>query len=236
MDEPPDDSAETLRLLDRARAGDAAAFHLLVGRITPQGGITEFAVPNNDFGAYGAVNIINGPDGNLWVQSTSNNFIGRVDPTVAVETQFQVQVTATDQWGLSSQPYSFVVTVTRSPPTPCKACLPAHCPPLFFTFGITSCARCASESMSAVILAFSRSIAYNRAMAARRIRLSDQVRRAVDASGLSRYRISKEMGIAESTMSRFMARQTHRSVPGPVTALTVDDFVADYSRLHYHLR
>jgi transcriptional regulator with XRE-family HTH domain len=42
-------------------------------------------------------------------------------------------------------------------------------------------------------------------MVARRIRLSDQVRRAVDASGLSRYRIAKELGVAESTMSRFMA-------------------------------
>ncbi len=42
-------------------------------------------------------------------------------------------------------------------------------------------------------------------MAERRVRLSDQVRRAVDASGLSRYRIAKELGVAESTMSRFMA-------------------------------
>jgi transcriptional regulator with XRE-family HTH domain len=38
-----------------------------------------------------------------------------------------------------------------------------------------------------------------------RVKLSDQVRRAVDASGLSRYRIAKEIGVAESTMSRFMA-------------------------------
>ncbi|HEX4592261.1 MAG TPA: helix-turn-helix transcriptional regulator [Gemmataceae bacterium] len=37
--------------------------------------------------------------------------------------------------------------------------------------------------------------------------MSDQVRRAVDASGLSRYRISKEIGVAESTMSRFMSGQ-----------------------------
>jgi hypothetical protein len=44
-------------------------------------------------------------------------------------------------------------------------------------------------------------------MAARRIRLSDQVRTAVDASGLSRYRISKELGVAESTMSRFMGNK-----------------------------
>jgi transcriptional regulator with XRE-family HTH domain len=42
-------------------------------------------------------------------------------------------------------------------------------------------------------------------MGKQRVRLSDQVRRAVDASGLSRYRIAKETGIGESTMSRFMA-------------------------------
>jgi hypothetical protein len=42
-------------------------------------------------------------------------------------------------------------------------------------------------------------------MSKRRIKLSDQIRRAVDASGLSRYRISKTLGIAESTMSRFMS-------------------------------
>jgi transcriptional regulator with XRE-family HTH domain len=33
---------------------------------------------------------------------------------------------------------------------------------------------------------------------------SDQIRAAVGASGLSRYRICKEIGIAEATMSRFM--------------------------------
>jgi transcriptional regulator with XRE-family HTH domain len=44
-------------------------------------------------------------------------------------------------------------------------------------------------------------------MGTRRTKLSDQVRRAVDASGLSRYRISKELGVAESTMSRFMSGQ-----------------------------
>jgi transcriptional regulator with XRE-family HTH domain len=33
---------------------------------------------------------------------------------------------------------------------------------------------------------------------------SDQVRGAVDASGLSRYRICKEIRISEATMSRFM--------------------------------
>jgi transcriptional regulator with XRE-family HTH domain len=33
---------------------------------------------------------------------------------------------------------------------------------------------------------------------------SEQIRAAVGASGLSRYRICKEIGIAEATMSRFM--------------------------------
>jgi hypothetical protein len=42
-------------------------------------------------------------------------------------------------------------------------------------------------------------------MGKKREKLSDQVRRAVDASGMSRYRICKTLGIAESTMSRFMA-------------------------------
>ena len=57
----------------------------------------------------------------------------------------------------------------------------------------------------AAMLALSRSIPYNQGMEKRRPKLSDQVRQAVDASGLSRYRISKRLGIAESTMSRFMA-------------------------------
>jgi len=39
------------------------------------------------------------------------------------------------------------------------------------------------------------------------IKLSEQLRQAVEDSGLSRYRISKELGIAESTMSRFMSGQ-----------------------------
>jgi transcriptional regulator with XRE-family HTH domain len=37
------------------------------------------------------------------------------------------------------------------------------------------------------------------------MKLSDQIRQAVDASGMSRYRVAKELGIAESTMSIFMS-------------------------------
>ena len=36
-------------------------------------------------------------------------------------------------------------------------------------------------------------------------KLSDQMRAAVEASGMSRYRICKTVGIAESTLSRFMS-------------------------------
>jgi transcriptional regulator with XRE-family HTH domain len=36
-------------------------------------------------------------------------------------------------------------------------------------------------------------------------RFSDQIRAAVDASGLTRYRICKTIGLSESSMSRFMA-------------------------------
>ena len=40
---------------------------------------------------------------------------------------------------------------------------------------------------------------------AERKSLSAEIRATVDASGLTRYRIAKELGIAESTMSRFMS-------------------------------
>jgi transcriptional regulator with XRE-family HTH domain len=42
-------------------------------------------------------------------------------------------------------------------------------------------------------------------MAKKRLTFSDQLRRAVDASGLSRYRIAKELGVSESLLSRFMS-------------------------------
>jgi transcriptional regulator with XRE-family HTH domain len=42
-------------------------------------------------------------------------------------------------------------------------------------------------------------------MARKRLRFSDQLRRAVDASGLSRYRIAKLLDVSESLLSRFMA-------------------------------
>jgi transcriptional regulator with XRE-family HTH domain len=44
-------------------------------------------------------------------------------------------------------------------------------------------------------------------MAKKRDKLSNQIRRAVKVSGLSRYRICKEVGILQSVMSRFMSGQ-----------------------------
>ena len=42
-------------------------------------------------------------------------------------------------------------------------------------------------------------------MGRQRVKLSDQIRQAVDASGMSRYRVAKQLGISESTVSRFMS-------------------------------
>ena len=39
----------------------------------------------------------------------------------------------------------------------------------------------------------------------KRTALTEQVRRAIAESGISRYRIARETGIAESTLSNFMA-------------------------------
>jgi transcriptional regulator with XRE-family HTH domain len=50
-------------------------------------------------------------------------------------------------------------------------------------------------------------------MARKTMAFSDEIRLAVDASGLSRYRIAKILGCTESSMSRFMngamLRQPH---------------------------
>ena len=42
-------------------------------------------------------------------------------------------------------------------------------------------------------------------MKAKRVKLSNQVRQAVDACGVSRYRLSKATGLSQSQLSRFMA-------------------------------
>jgi len=48
------------------------------------------------------------------------------------------------------------------------------------------------------------SIVYDAGMAKRRSnKMTDQIRRAIDDSGLTRYRIAQETGIDESTLAKF---------------------------------
>src|SRR5262249_18459435 len=49
------------------------------------------------------------------------------------------------------------------------------------------------------------SIPYNTGMNKKRLSFSNELRQAVDASGLSRYRIAKELDVSESLLSRFMS-------------------------------
>jgi hypothetical protein len=55
------------------------------------------------------------------------------------------------------------------------------------------------------VLARMASIPYNLNMGKNRLLFSDELRGLIDASGMSRYRIAKQLGIAESTLSRFMS-------------------------------
>lgn len=49
-------------------------------------------------------------------------------------------------------------------------------------------------------------------MGKRRVRLSEQIRRAIRDCGLTRYAISKETGIAQETLSRFMSGERGMSM------------------------
>ncbi len=62
-------------------------------------------------------------------------------------------------------------------------------------------------------------------MSKQRKKLSDELRRAVDECGVSRYAISKQTGISQSTLSRFVNRE--RGLP--MSAL---DTLADFLDVH----
>jgi len=66
-------------------------------------------------------------------------------------------------------------------------------------------------------------------MGKKRAKMSDQIRAAIDSCGVTRYRISKETGIAESALSRFMAGERGLSMK----AL---DVLADYLGLDVVMR
>jgi transcriptional regulator with XRE-family HTH domain len=62
-------------------------------------------------------------------------------------------------------------------------------------------------------------------MEKQRIRLSDQIREAVETCGQTRYRIAKATGISEATLSRFMSGK--RGLP-----MNTLDTLADYLNLN----
>jgi len=47
----------------------------------------------------------------------------------------------------------------------------------------------------------------------KRLSLSDQIRRAVDECGLSRYEVCKRLGLDQAHLSRFMAGTEGMSIP-----------------------
>lgn len=59
-------------------------------------------------------------------------------------------------------------------------------------------------------------------MGKRRVKLSEQIRRAIDGCGMTRYAISKQTGIDQATLSRFMSGE--RGLPTP-TLDTLADFL-----------
>ena len=62
-------------------------------------------------------------------------------------------------------------------------------------------------------------------MRADRVRLSDQIRQAIEDCGQTRYRISKRTGISQATLSRFMSGG--RGLP-----MKTLDTLADYLNLN----
>ena len=64
-----------------------------------------------------------------------------------------------------------------------------------------------------------------RTMKRKRTKLSDQLRRAIDTCGKSRYEISHATGIDQATLCRFMGKKGGLSIP-------VLDTLADYLGLN----
>ncbi len=69
------------------------------------------------------------------------------------------------------------------------------------------------------------SSAYDTVMTKKRVKFTDEIRQAVEGCGLSRYRICQQLGVAQSTMSRFMAGST-------VLSLRNLDALAELLNLH----
>ena len=68
-----------------------------IGRITPNGAVTEFPLPRAPHG------ITAGPDGNLWFTEHIANQIGRITPSGAV-TEFPVPRADSGPYGITAGP------------------------------------------------------------------------------------------------------------------------------------
>jgi streptogramin lyase len=71
-------------------------FNIGIGRITPQGVITEYA-------AFSPQDITAGPDGNLWFTSQNGNTIGRITIT-GDETEYPIPTPASYPYGITAGP------------------------------------------------------------------------------------------------------------------------------------
>jgi virginiamycin B lyase len=69
-----------------------------VGRITPNGAITEFPVPTD---ASAPAGIAAGPDGNVWFVELYGDKVGRIAPS-GVITEFAIPTKGTDPQGMTS--------------------------------------------------------------------------------------------------------------------------------------
>ena len=80
----------------------------LIGRITPQGAVTEFAVPTLDSKPWA---ITTGPDGNVWFTENKALKIGRVTPSGGFA-EFAVPGPATTPSACSQPSYPFLLGIT----------------------------------------------------------------------------------------------------------------------------
>lgn len=72
-----------------------------IGRITPDGIISEFPVPTPDSGPYG---IATGADGNIWFTERFADQIGRLDPKTGQIDEFPVLTAFSQPWEITAGP------------------------------------------------------------------------------------------------------------------------------------
>lgn len=74
-----------------------------IGRITPDGTITEFPIPNNTGVGLYLWGITSGPDGNIWFTEQWGNNIGRITPNGTI-TKFPIPTSNSNPQGITTGP------------------------------------------------------------------------------------------------------------------------------------